>query len=135
LVPDELVVAVVEERISQPDADRGFILDGFPRTIAQAEAFDSYLEANSLNLDHVLELRVEEEVLLDRVVTRARQAREKGQAVRADDNAAAFKTRLDAYNQETAPLIEYYRSKKVLRSVDGLQSVAEVTKDIFEALK
>ena len=135
LVPDELVVAVVEERISQPDADRGFILDGFPRTIAQAKAFDSYLEANSLNLDHVLELRVEEEVLLDRVVTRARQAREKGQAVRADDNAAAFKTRLDAYNQETAPLIEYYRSKKVLRSVDGLQSVAEVTKDIFEALK
>jgi adenylate kinase len=135
LVPDELVVAVVEERISQPDADRGFILDGFPRTIAQAEAFDSYLEANSLNLDHVLELRVEEDVLLDRVVARARQAKANGQAVRADDNAAALKIRLDAYFQETAPLIEYYRSKKVLRSVDGLQSIPEVTRDIFEALE
>ena len=135
LVPDELVVAVVEERIAQPDADRGFILDGFPRTITQAAAFDAYLEANGLILHHVVELRVEEGVLLDRVQTRARQAKENGQAVRADDNAAALKIRLDAYYQETAPLIEYYRSKNVLRSVDGLQSVAEVSKDIFEVLK
>ena len=135
LVPDELVVAVVEERISQPDADRGFILDGFPRTRAQAEAFDTYLDANNLSLDHVVELRVDEDVLLDRVVARARQAKENGQAVRADDNAAALKIRLNAYFQETAPLIGYYRSKNVLRSVDGLQSIAEVTREIFEALK
>lgn len=134
LVPDELLVTVVEERISESDAERGFVLDGFPRTLGQAEAFDTYLEVNALNLDHVVELRIEEEVLLNRVVARARQAMERGQAVRADDNAEALKIRLDAYYKETAPLVEYYRSKKVLRSIDGLQSIEDVTSDIFRAL-
>jgi adenylate kinase len=134
LVPDDLVVSAVEERISRPDAARGFVLDGFPRTIFQAEAFDAYLTAGSLDLDHVIELRVDEAILLDRVETRARQAKELGRPVRSDDNREALKIRLDAYYQETAPLIEYYGSKHVLRSVDGLQSIDAVTHDIVKAL-
>jgi adenylate kinase len=134
LVPDDLVVAAVEERISRPDAAHGFVLDGFPRTIFQAEAFDAYLHARTLDLDHVIELRVDEEMLLDRVESRARQARELGHPVRADDNREALKIRLDAYFQETAPLIDYYRSRHTLRSIDGLQSIDAVTGDIFNAL-
>ena len=134
LVPDHLVVSVVEERISQPDAASGFVLDGFPRTIVQAETFDNYLGKKSLYLEHVIELRVDEEVLLDRVVTRARQAKELGHAVRPDDNREALKIRLDAYNLETAPLVDYYRSKHVLRSIDGLRPVNRVTEDVLEVL-
>jgi adenylate kinase len=135
LVPDDLVVAAVEERISRPDAAHGFVLDGFPRTIFQAEAFDAYLTARNLNLDYVVELQVDEEILLDRVETRAGQAKKLGQPVRADDNREALKIRLDAYYQETAPLIEYYKSKHALTNVDGLQSIDAVTRDIFNALK
>jgi len=134
LVPDDLVVAAVEERISRPDAAHGFVLDGFPRTIFQAEAFDAYLHARTLDIDHVIELRVDEEMLLDRVETRARQARKLGHPVRADDNREALKIRLDAYFQETAPLIDYYRSRRTLRSIDGLQPIDAVTGDIFKAL-
>ena len=135
LVPDDLVVSAVEERISRPDAAHGFVLDGFPRTISQAESFDAYLAARTLDLDHVVELRVDEEVLLDRVEMRARQAKKLGRPVRADDNKEALKIRLDAYYQETAPLIEYYRSKHALRSVDGLQSIDAVPQHLYDALK
>jgi adenylate kinase len=134
LVPDDLVVAAVEERISRPDAAHGFVLDGFPRTIVQAEAFDAYLHARALDLDHVIELRVDEDILLDRVEARAREAKELGRPVRADDNREALKFRLDAYYQETVPLIDYYRSRHALRSIDGLQPIDMVTDDIFNAL-
>jgi adenylate kinase len=135
LVPDQLILEIVEERIAQPDCRNGFVLDGFPRTIAQAEALDDYLKTEKLDLDHVIELKVAEEILLDRVMARAEQAKLQGHAVRADDNLGALKIRLDAYNQETAPLIEYYRSKRILWTIDGLRPIDAVTQDIFNALK
>ncbi|MBS0527965.1 MAG: adenylate kinase [Proteobacteria bacterium] len=135
LVPDPLVVAAVIERISQPDSSGGFVLDGFPRTIGQAVSFDELLHAEAAELDYVVELKVDEKILLDRIETRARQAREEGQPVRADDNSEALKVRLDAYNEQTAPLIEYYRSRGNLRSVDGLQAIDAVTRDVFQAIE
>lgn len=135
LVPDPLVVAAVIERISQPDARCGFVLDGFPRTIGQAVSFDELLHTEAAELDCVVELKVDEKILLDRIETRARQAREEGQPVRADDNSEALKVRLDAYNEQTAPLIEYYRSRGILRSVDGLQAIDAVTHDVFQAIE
>lgn len=134
LVPDHLVVATVVERISQPNTKRGFVLDGFPRTIGQAVAFDDLMRAEAIELDRVIELRADEKVLLDRIETRAREATEKGQTVRADDNHEALKVRLDAYKQQTAPLIDYYRSKGILKSVDGLRTIDDVTQDVFRAI-
>ncbi|MCC8961376.1 adenylate kinase [Bradyrhizobium sp. Pear76] len=134
LVPDQLVIAAIVERISQADAGRGFVLDGFPRTISQAVAFDDLLDTEGLVLDHVVELRADEEVLLDRILTRAREAMESGGAVRADDNRETLKVRLDAYNEQTAPLVEYYRTRDLLRSVDGLQPVDAVTFELFRAI-
>ena len=134
LVPDALVVAAVIERIKQPDTRRGFVLDGFPRTISQAEAFDDLLVTEGVELDHVIELKVDERILLDRVMTRARVAEGSGQTVRTDDNHEALKIRLDAYNEQTAPLVEYYRSRGVLRSIDGLRSVEAVTEDLLAAV-
>lgn len=130
LVPDPLVLAAVIERISQSDAQRGFVLDGFPRTMSQATAFDDLLVTEGLDLDHVIELRVDENVLLNRILTRAREAREGGATVRPDDNYETMKVRLDAYNKQTAPLVDYYRSKSILRSVDGLQSVDVVASEL-----
>jgi adenylate kinase len=134
LVPDQLVIAVVVERISQPDASRGFVLDGFPRTIAQATAFDEVLHEKHLDLDCVIGLNVDENRLLERVATRARDAAERGDAVRADDNPEALKIRIDTYNEQTAPLIAYYRSKELLRDVDGLEPIDAVTASVFRAI-
>jgi adenylate kinase len=135
LVPDQLVVAAVIERIAQPDARRGFVLDGFPRTIAQAEAFDDLMHTEGLELDHVIELQVDDQILLSRVMTRAREARERGEQVRADDNQETLQTRLDAYEKQTAPLIDYYRSKDLLKCIDGLQPVDTVTEDVFRVVR
>ena len=101
LVPDELAVAVVAERIVRPEAREGFILDGFPRTIAQAMALDDILVANRLNLDCVVELKVDEEVLLGRILKRAEEAKTNGQTVRADDTEGALKVRLEEYRRQT----------------------------------
>jgi len=109
------------------------VLDGFPRTILQAVAFDDLLHTEGVELDHVIELHVDEEVLLDRIVTRAREAAQAGGAVRADDNHEALKVRIDAYREQTAPLIDYYRSR--LKSVDGLQPVDAVTEQIFQIME
>ena len=135
LVPDQLVVAAVIERIAQPDSKRGFVLDGFPRTIGQAMSFDDLLHTEATELDCVIELRADEKVLLDRIKTRVREVKDRGHAVRADDNHEALKVRLDAYNEQTAPLVEYYRSKGILRSVDGLQAIDAVTHDVFQAIE
>ncbi len=129
LVPDPLVLAAVIERIAQSDARHGFVLDGFPRTISQAVTFDDLLHTEGVELDHVIELHVDEEVLLDRIVTRAREA------AQADDNHEALKVRIDAYREQTAPLIDYYRSRNVLKSVDGLQPVDSVTEQIFQIME
>ena len=131
LVPDSLVLAAVIERTSKGDAARGFVLDGFPRTMSQAVAFDDFLDTEGLELDHVIELQADQKVLLDRITTRARQAKEGGSVVRTDDNHEALKVRLDAYNEQTAPVIDYYRSRNVLRTIDGLQPVDVVTAELF----
>ena len=134
LVPDELIVAVVAERILRPDAKNGFILDGFPRTITQAVALDNILLTNGLNLGCVVELKVDEEILLGRILNRAKEAVTNGQTVRADDTEGALRIRLDEYRRQTAPLVDYYRAKGILKSIDGLQPVNNVATSLFEAL-
>jgi adenylate kinase len=111
LCPDEIVVETVADRISQPDAHNGFILDGFPRTVHQAEALDRMLKEKHLELDAVIELKVDEDSLLHRIEKRVAEMTARGEALRADDNAEALKKRLDAYRQLTAPLIGYYAGK------------------------
>lgn len=130
LVPDDIVVAIIEERIAQPDARKGFILDGFPRTVPQAEALERLLERKGLKLDAVIELKVDDGALLKRIETRIAQMKERGEAIRADDNPEALKKRLDAYHAQTAPLSEHYRSKGMLRVADGMASIDEVTQAI-----
>ena len=120
LVPDDVVIAVVADRIDRSDATKGFVLGGFPRTLVQAEALDRELAARGIGLDAVLELDVDEDVLLVRIAGRAGQAADQGQPARSDDNPAVFKTRLKAYRAQTAPVAEYYRSRGLLRGVDGL---------------
>jgi adenylate kinase len=134
LVPDDVVIAVVADRIDQPDAANGFVLDGFPRTVAQAEALDRELAARAIGLDAVLELKVNEDVLLVRITGRAGQAARQDQPVRSDDNPTAFKTRLKAYRAQTAPVTEYYRSRGLLKVVDGLQPIDDVTEKLMEVL-
>ncbi len=134
LVPDDVVIAVVADRIDHADAANGFVLDGFPRTIAQAEALDRELSARGIGLDAVLELEVDEDVLLVRIKGRAKEARNKGQPVRRDDNPEVFKTRLKAYRAQTAPVTEYYRSQGLLHVVDGLQPIDVVTCELAAVL-
>jgi adenylate kinase len=134
LVPDDVVVSVVVNRIDHSDAANGFILDGFPRTVTQAEALDQELASRGIKLDAVLELEVDEEALLDRIRGRAEQAANNGERIRSDDNAEVFKTRLDVYRAQTAPVTEYYRSQGRLNTVDGLQSIDVVTGELAAAL-
>ncbi|EGP08268.1 adenylate kinase [Bradyrhizobiaceae bacterium SG-6C] len=134
LVSDQLVIAAVVERISQDDARKGFILDGFPRTVSQAVTFDDMLQTEHLELDHVVELQVDEKILLDRILIRANEAKERGIAQREDDNHDSLKVRLDAYRAQTAPVIDYYRARGILKSVDGLQPIEHVTEDVFKAI-
>ena len=134
LVPDSIVLGIVAERIEAPEAQSGFILDGFPRTIGQAVEFDKMLAERRLLLDRVLNLRVDEHVLFDRIVTRAREMAERGEAVRKDDNPESLRRRLIAYSEETAPLLDYYERQGLLRSVDGLQPIEIVTDRLFAAI-
>ncbi len=127
LVPDEVVVGIIEERIEQPDAKRGFILDGFPRTVAQAEALEQLLAKKGLRLDAVIELNVDDEILLKRIEKRVAEMQARGEAVRADDNAESLKKRLDAYHAQTAPLSHYYRQKGMHKATDGMAPIDEVT--------
>ena len=135
LVPDEVVIAVVADRIDQADAANGFVLDGFPRTLLQAEALDRELAARRMGLDAVLELEVNEDVLLVRIKGRAQEAADQSQSVRRDDNPEVFKTRLKAYRAQTVPLTEYYRSQGLLKIVDGLQPIDIVTEELTTALR
>jgi adenylate kinase len=134
LVPDDVVIGIVADRIGQDDAKRGFILDGFPRTVAQAEAFDALLAKKGLKLDGVVELKVDEGALIKRIETRAADAQARGEPVRKDDNPEVFKTRLTAYRTQTAPLSAYYRSKGTLKSVDGMKPIDEVTRELLTKL-
>ena len=134
LVPDDIVIAVVADRMDHSDAASGFILDGFPRTVAQAEALDRELAARGIGLDAVLELEVDEDVLLLRIKGRADEAANHGKPVRRDDNPDVFKTRLKAYRAQTAPVTEYYRSQGLLHVVDGLQQIDVVTGELAAVL-
>jgi adenylate kinase len=136
LVPDDVVVSVIANRIDHADAANGFILDGFPRTVAQAEALDQELATRGTKLDAVLELELEvdEDALLDRIRGRAEEAANRGEPVRRDDNPEVFKTRLDVYREQTAPVTEYYRSQGLLNIVDGLQPIDAVTEQLSAAL-
>jgi adenylate kinase len=134
LVPDDLVVGIVEERIAQPDARKGFVLDGFPRTLPQAVALDRMLRAKGLVLDAVLELRVDEAALLKRIETRVAEMRARGEPLREDDNADVLRTRLKTYRELTAPLIAHYRHQGILRTVNGMAPIEEVAAAIDRAL-
>jgi adenylate kinase len=135
LVPDELVVAVIIERIAQPDAARGFILDGFPRTVSQAEILDELLLTDAHELSCVLELKVDERQLLNRILGRAMQTKANGEAVRADDNEEALSVRLTAYANQTRPLTDYYAARGLLRTVDASQPVDRVTAALVQAIE
>ncbi|WP_298369555.1 adenylate kinase [Azospirillum sp.] len=152
LMPDELMVEIIGERISKPDVANGFILDGFPRTVAQAESLDAMLSEKGLKLHHVIEMRVVDEILVERVTGRYTCAKcgkgyhdsfekPKVEGVcdscggtefkrRADDNAETVTTRLGQYHQQTAPILPYYQERGVLKTVDGMADIDEVTSQI-----
>jgi adenylate kinase len=134
LVPDDVVVAIVADRIEQHDARNGFILDGFPRTVPQAEALDRMLAKKGLRLDAVVELRVDPDILVRRIANRVEQARLRGEPLRPDDSPEVLKQRLSAYEAQTAPLVAYYKDKSTLRSVDGMASIDEVAAAIGRVL-
>jgi adenylate kinase len=135
LVSDEIVIGIISDRIEQPDAKNGFILDGFPRTVPQAEALDRLLKEKGLKLDSVIQLRVNEAVLLQRVENRIAEMQARGQTVRADDNAEALAKRLDAYRAQTEPLVHYYSDKRALATVDGMAAIDDVTAQISRILE
>lgn len=134
LVSDEIVIGIVADRIEEADARKGFILDGFPRTLAQAQALDEMLATKGLKLDTVLELKVDQSRLVERIVKRADEARAAGQPVRKDDDPEVFKVRLEAYNRDTAVVAPYYEKRGQLIAIDGMQPVDAVTAAIEKAL-
>ena len=156
LVPDALITEMIAGRVARPDAARGFILDGFPRTVVQAEALDAMLKAHGLRLDHVIELKVQDDVLVERISgrytcagcgegyhDRFKQPKVEGVCDvcggreftrRADDRAETVAARLDAFHRQTAPLLPYYAAQGKLRSVDGMAAMSEVTEALAAIL-
>ncbi|MBM3564889.1 MAG: adenylate kinase [Alphaproteobacteria bacterium] len=156
LVPDDLIVKMIESRISKPDCKNGFILDGFPRTIPQAEALDAMLKAVGFKIDHVIEMRVDDEAMVSRITGRYTCAKcgsgyhdtlQKPKTAgtcdkcggkeftrRADDNADTVRSRLKAYHAQTAPIAQYYGKKGNLKGVDGMAAISEVTRQISAIL-
>jgi adenylate kinase len=134
LVPDKIVVSIISDRIELPDAKNGFILDGFPRTVPQAEALDELLKHKHMKLDAVIELRVNESALLERVEKRAAETRARGEEVRLDDTPEVLTKRLAAYRSQTEPLIHYYSERRKLLTVDGMMTIEEVTREINRIL-
>jgi adenylate kinase len=134
LVPDEIVVGIISDRLDQPDAAKGFILDGFPRTVPQAEALDELLKRKHMRLDAVVELRVNESALLQRVETRVAEMRARGAEVRIDDTQEVLTKRLASYRQLTEPLIHYYSERRKLLTVDGMMTIEHVTREINRIL-
>ena len=135
LVSDRIVVGIVAERIEEADARRGFILDGFPRTVAQAEALGTMLAGKGMGLSAVVELKVDENALVGRIEKRAAETLARGQAVRKDDTPEVFKQRLEAYRAQTAPLSAYYAKQGMLETIDGMQPIDKVTADLMAVLE
>ncbi len=134
LVPDDVVIGIISDRLDQPDAANGFILDGFPRTVPQAEALDALLKKKRLKLDAVIELRVNESALLERVERRAAETLARGEEVRVDDTAEVLIKRLASYRAMTEPLIHYYSERRKLLTVDGMMTIEHVTHEIGRIL-
>jgi len=134
LVPDEVVVSIIADRIEQDDAKNGFILDGFPRTVPQAEALDALLKKKKLKLDAVIELRVNESALLARVEKRVVEMLERGENVRADDTPEVLSKRLSNYREQTEPLVDHYSDRRKLITIDGMMPIEEVTAEIERVL-
>ncbi len=134
LVSDEIVIGIIADRIEEKDAHNGFILDGFPRTVAQAEALDKILAQKHMELDAVIELKVDQTKLVDRIMRRAAEAAAKGEPVRKDDDPEVFKTRLDAYNRDTAVVAPYYAEHGMLKAIDGMQPIDTVSAAIDDVL-
>src|ERR1700753_4248992 len=130
LVSDDIVVDIINDRIEQPDAKRGFILDGFPRTLAQAGALGTMLAARGLKLDAAIELTADAPKLVERIVRRAEEAGAAGQPVRKDDDPEVFKSRLAAYERDTAAVTPFYRDRGVLHEVDGMAPIETVARAI-----
>jgi adenylate kinase len=135
LVSDDIVIGIVADRIEEPDAKSGFVLDGFPRTIAQAEALEAMLREKGLKLDAVIEFKVDEEKLVDRIVTRAEQAKAAGQPVRKDDNPEVFVKRLEEFRALTAALGPFYAARGMLKRIDGMAPIDAVTEEIRGVLE
>lgn len=134
LVSDDIVIGIIAERIEHEDARKGFILDGFPRTVAQAEALDEMLAAKGLKLDAVIELVVDQTALVQRVMTRAAETQARGEPVRKDDDPEIFKTRLAAYNRDTAVVAPFYDRRGALKRIDGMQPIDAVSAGIDQIL-
>jgi adenylate kinase len=134
LVSDEIVVGIIADRISEPDAQKGFILDGFPRTVAQADALGMMLGAKGMKLDAVIDLVVDEDKLVGRIIKRAADAKAAGQPIRKDDDPEVFKTRLEAFHRDTAAVRPYYQAKGMVSSVDGMQPIDAVSAAIDKVL-
>jgi adenylate kinase len=134
LVPDDIVIGIISDRLDQPDARKGFILDGFPRTVPQAQALDDLLRKKHIRLDAVVELRVNESALLQRVETRVAEMRARGEEVRIDDTPEVLSKRLASYRAMTEPLIHYYSERRKLLTVDGMMTIEHVTRQINRIL-
>jgi adenylate kinase len=134
LVPDEVVIGIISDRLDHADAKNGFILDGFPRTVPQAEALDRLLKSKHLKLDAVVELRVNESALLQRVENRVAEMTARGEQVRADDTPEVLAKRLAGYRALTEPLIHYYSERRKLLTVDGMMTIEHVTRDVYRIL-
>jgi adenylate kinase len=131
LVSDDIMVEMIEHRIEQPDCEKGFILDGFPRTTAQAEALDEMLSAKGKSIDHVILLEVDEAQLIERIKARIAQS---GENTRDDDNEEVLKNRLNVYRDQTAPVLPYYDGKGLIRRIDGMQPIEQVSTEIDSLL-
>lgn len=130
LVPDDIIVELIANCIAEPECEKGFILDGFPRTVPQAKALDSMLTKMNRQIDHVIVLEVDEKILIDRIKGRAGETK----TVRSDDNEDVLKHRLEVYHQQTAPILPFYEGKKLLRKIDGMLPIDTVTAAIEKTL-
>jgi adenylate kinase len=131
LVPDRTMVELIANCIAEPECEKGFILDGFPRTEPQAKALDEMLQHMGRKLDHVIVLEVDEDILINRILQRSKETG----GARSDDNAETLRHRLEIYHQQTAPVLPYYKGKGILRQIDGMAPIENVTKEIQDALK
>ncbi|MCV6586352.1 MAG: adenylate kinase [Marinibacterium sp.] len=135
LVTDEIVIGLIEEKLTQSRDAAGFIFDGFPRTLAQADALEALMTKTGQSLDAAIELQVDDAILVDRIVGRAEQARAAGQPVRADDNEDSLKIRLMEYYKKTSPLVGYYHAKGILKGVNGMGAIDTIASDLAAIVK